>query len=91
MRNTDLATASILVVGANGSLARETIKYLIQDGVKEIVMGVRSEPKGLQAKKEILSATGKSDVQLEVVGGFDMNDPDQISGTVQLLSVDYSF
>lgn len=91
MRNIDLSTASILVVGANGSLAKESIKCLIQDGAKEIVMGVRAEARGQHAKKEILEATGKSDVQLEVVEGFDMNDPDQISVAVQSLSIDYAF
>lgn len=91
MDKNNLSRCSILVVGANGSLAKETIKTLINDGARKIVMGVRSEEKGQEARKEIMDATGVRDIQLTVVGGFDMNDPGQIEGVVNSMSGEYTF
>lgn len=80
-------TEHILIVGANGGLAKETIKHLIDDGYKNITMACRSESKGIRAKKEIIdSIKPVSNIELNVVGGFDMNAPDKLEEAVQRLS-----
>lgn len=77
---------SILIVGANGSLAKETIKHLIKDGFGSITMACRDEQKGLAAKTEILkSVTNTEAVNLSVVGGFDMNNPAMVEKAVKSL------
>ncbi len=84
--NTKLKEKSILIVGANGALAKETIKHLLNDGYKNIIMACRTEEKGISAKKEILSAINDStNANLTVVGGFDMNNPLKIENAVKSL------
>ena len=74
--NKEISKKTILIVGANGSLAKETIKHLIADGATNITMACRTESKGLAAKKEIESEISSSArTNISVVGGFDMNDP----------------
>ncbi len=84
-RSRDLSEKSVLVVGANGSLAKETIKNLIHDGYKKIVMGCRTAIKGEAAKQEILEATKAQNVKLLLVDGFDMNAPESIERAVNSL------
>lgn len=48
-----LSNKRILITGANGALAKETIKYLVKDGYSDIVMAVRKKAKGLAAREEI--------------------------------------
>lgn len=77
----------VLVVGANGSLAQATIRHLLADGYVELTMGVRTHAKGLAARESILASLptlGAHDVQ--VVDGFDMNDPKSIRASIARLS-----
>ncbi len=90
--NNELASKSILVVGANGALAKETIKALIQDGAKRITMACRSESNGIEARKEILLATSsKTEINISVVGGFDMNAPQKIEKAIVSLGAGEPF
>lgn len=67
---------NILIVEANGGLAKETIKCLIDDGFRRFTMACRSEAKGTEAKREILKLRpDASQISLNVVGDFDMNHP----------------
>ena len=82
----------ILIIGANGGLARATIKHLIKNGFTEITMACRSEAKGKLAKKKILEELGRNtSANLKVVGGFDMNDPNKIEDAVKNLVGDKKF
>lgn len=83
MSHLELSDKSILVIGANGSLAKETIKCLINDGARKIVMGCRSVSKGEEAKEEILLDMASAHVNMAVVGGFDMNSPEKIELAVE--------
>ncbi|CAM1371267.1 SDR family NAD(P)-dependent oxidoreductase [Tenacibaculum xiamenense] len=76
----------ILITGANGAMAKETIKHLIKHGYNNIVMAVRTKHKGEIAKREILQSV-KSDqtLRLVVIDGFDMNHPEKITAAVQKL------
>lgn len=78
---------NILIVGANGGLATETIKHLIFDGYKNITMACRTLEKGFKAKEAILKDISSSfKVQLKVVGGFDMNNPKKIEEAIKSMS-----
>ena len=73
----------ILITGANGAMAKETIKHLIHDGFTDIVMAVRTKTKGEIAKQEIMNSIESSkNVNLSVVEGFDMNKPKEIKNAV---------
>lgn len=77
----------ILVTGANGALAKETIKHLIRDGFRDITMAVRSEARGETAKQEILESVESSQhSKLSIVSGFDMNGPSEITKVVKQLN-----
>lgn len=77
----------IIITGANGAMAKETIKHLLKDGFREIVMACRTESKGKLARKEILdSIVNPTGVNLSVVGGFDMNNPLAIEKAVSTLA-----
>jgi len=85
--NNEISKKTILIVGANGTLAKETIKHLIADGATNITMACRTESKGLAAKKEIekeISST--TNANLSVVGGFDMNNPTKLKAAIEKLS-----
>jgi NAD(P)-dependent dehydrogenase (short-subunit alcohol dehydrogenase family) len=79
----DLSKKSILIVGANGAMAIETIKTLLKDGAENITMAVRSQVKGEAAKQEILKNVKAKPSILKVVDGFDMNKPENIKVGVQ--------
>ena len=71
------------MVGANGSMAKETIKQLLKAGGKNITMAVRSMEKGLVAMAEIEEGLGKDKTdKLSVVDGFDMLNSDKIQAAV---------
>ena len=76
----------IVITGANGALAKGTIKHLIKGGNTDITMAVRSLEKGNAAKQEILKSTKSfTKPELTVVDGFDMNDAQKIAHAVQQL------
>ena len=54
--NTPLSEQNILITGANGAMAVETIKHLIEAGARNLTMAVRSMAKGEEAKAQILQA-----------------------------------
>ena len=74
---------TILIVGANGGLAKETIKHLLQDGFTNIIMGVRTKIKGEKAKQEIISTVKKDTSNIVIIEGFDMNKPEMINKAIQ--------
>ncbi len=75
-----------LVVGANGGLAVETIKCLIEEGVQNITMACRTKEKADGAKKNILDSLDvKKNVNISTAGGFDMLSPDMIKEAVDNL------
>lgn len=82
----DLTNKSILIVGANGAMAKETIKHLISDGAQNIIMACRSATKGEEAAKEIASFYPAFKGKLTVVGGFDMTNPLLIENAIKELS-----
>ncbi len=82
----DRDNRSVLVIGANGGLAKATIKCLIEDGFKEITMACRTKSKGIKARDEILaSIKNKASLNLTVFDGFDMNNPIGIENAVRSL------
>tara|TARA_B110000211_G_C13996123_1_gene516294 strand:- start:212 stop:1165 length:954 start_codon:yes stop_codon:yes gene_type:complete len=82
---------NILIVGANGAMAMETIKHLIKKGYAEITMACRDYNKGLIAKKEILNWVEAQETNLKVIGGFDMNKPQLIRAAVQNIKEKFPF
>lgn len=90
--DSNISDKNILITGANGAMARETIKQLIANGATSIVMACRSKAKGLIAKKEIEDELGVGNkVNLRVIGGFDMNDPKKIRSAIYSLPNNLSF
>tara|TARA_B100000497_G_C7658460_1_gene396466 strand:- start:101 stop:481 length:381 start_codon:yes stop_codon:yes gene_type:complete len=88
----NISNKSILIVGANGAIAKETIKHLLIDGAIEIVMACRSETRGLEALEEIkLELSEAKKASISVVGGFDMTVPDKIEIAVNALSTKKTF
>ncbi len=77
---------SVFMTGANGGMAKETIKILLHRGYTKIVMGARSEQKAEDAKNEISRELGRNYPGLVPIGGFDMNDPAAIAESVDQLS-----
>lgn len=83
---------SVFITGANGGLGRETIKWLIEDGYRDIVMAARSEAKVQEARRELLEAFGGvQDLTLTAVGGFDMTKPALIEEAVEALPRDKQY
>ena len=81
----------ILITGANGAMAKETIKHLIEEGCDDIVMAVRTKSKGEIARAEILKDTNAETENLSVVEGFDMNKPNEIIDAVGKLKGEAPF
>lgn len=50
-----LSNKNILIVGANGGLALETIKHLINDGARNFSFACRTEEKSEYAKNFLLT------------------------------------
>ncbi len=90
--NSDISNKSILVVGANGTMAKETIKHLVKDSASKITMACRTEEKGFLARDEIISEISSAKkTDISVVGGFDMNDPEKIEKAVESLPTNNRF
>lgn len=82
----------ILITGANGAMAQETIKHLIKNGCTDIVMAVRTLTKGESAKNKILNEVNpENSINLTVVEGFDMNKPLEIKKAIADLNKDIPF
>ncbi len=82
----------ILITGANGALAKETIKHLLKDGFTDIVMGCRTESKGEAARTEIINETRNvKAANITVAPGFDMNEPLKIEMAIRSLSKEKPF
>lgn len=77
----------ILVTGANGGLAKETIKHLIKDGYRNFYLGSRTVEKSEQVKSEI-EAEIDNQANLLPFGGFDMNAPESLEKAVSKLPKD---
>ncbi|WP_281613552.1 SDR family NAD(P)-dependent oxidoreductase [Flammeovirga sp. SubArs3] len=83
---------SVLITGANGGMGKETTKLLAKKGYNRIVMACRTEGKAEKAKQEIATEIQPYKVDgLEVTGGFDMNNPDEIEKAVNALPANKPF
>ena len=83
---------SILIVGANGGLGKETTKFIVKYGFGHIAMAVRTEAKGQIAREEIIKETGsKNPDSIKVYGGFDMTDPVKLKQAIHFLPEDQKF
>ena len=78
---------TIFVTGANGGLAKETIKHLIKDGYKTLYLGSRTLEKSQQLQLEIENEVPINS-NLIPFGGFDMNAPEQIEKAIDALPKD---
>lgn len=76
-----IKNASILITGANGGIAIETVKILIEKGAKRIVLACRT-----QEKAEKVKALLDSNDILEAHGGFDMQHKDSIVKAIASLA-----
>ncbi len=74
--------ASILITGANGGIAIETIKLLIAEKPKRIVLACRTQEKANSIKSTLQADAG---VEIEAYGGFDMNNKEGIKEAVRVL------
>ncbi len=70
----------------------DTSKILIDQNVKQIVLGARTHQKAEEAKNELLKRA-KSSVKTRLIpsGGFDMTAPDKIQEAVKNLKVNQPF
>ncbi len=75
-----IKNASIFITGANGGIAIETVKILIDKGAKRIVLACRTQEKAEKVKSLLHS----NDI-LEAYGGFDMQDKESIVSAVAAL------
>ena len=83
---------NVFITGANGGLATETIKWLIQDGYQDITMAARSQVKAEQAREEILADVDGDQVPvLTPIGGFDMTNPTSIEEAIEALPRDKQY
>ncbi|KAI6782560.1 uncharacterized protein J7T54_003571 [Emericellopsis cladophorae] len=76
-KDTDLSGEIFIVTGANTGLGYESCVWLSRLGAKKIIMAVRTEAKGLDAKTRILAVTGRPDTSIEV-WHLDMNSYDSV-------------
>ncbi|PWJ40141.1 Rossmann-fold NAD(P)-binding domain-containing protein [Sediminitomix flava] len=76
---------SVFITGANGGMGIETIKKLIDQKVKRIVMACRTDQKAVNARSEVITTSNTSDTKLEAYGGFDMTNPTAIELAVNSL------
>lgn len=77
----------VFITGANGAMAQETIKALIRSGIRHIMMAVRTKEKGEAAKAKIIQELPLAkEARLEVIPGFDMNEPVAISHAVSRMA-----
>lgn len=81
----DLANKNIIVVGANGGLATETIRHLIKDGAENITLACRTFEKAIDLQNRLHASSGKGKLNLTPVGGFDMHDQQSIEKAVTAL------
>ena len=83
---------TVFITGANGGLARETIKWLIEDGYRDITMAARSQARAEQARQDIIAGNGRSEgITLTPIGGFDMTNPSRLEEAVKQLSREKQF
>lgn len=73
----DLSEQTFIVTGSNKGLGLESSRHLSRLGAAKIIMAVRSESKGHEAKQDILQTTGRSDSSIEV-WSLDMNSYESI-------------
>lgn len=62
----DLKDQTIIVSGSNQGLGFEASRHLLRLGVSKLIMAVRDENKGRQARQELLKSTGCQDSAIEV-------------------------
>lgn len=73
----EISQQIFIVTGSNTGLGFESVRHLSHLGAAKIIMAVRSEAKGLAAKKDILSSTGRTESSLEV-WPLDMDSYDSV-------------
>lgn len=80
----NISDKNILIIGANGGLATETIKHLINDGATKITLGCRTKSKANLTKEHLEnSMKGHVNCELIPIGGFDMHDQSAIENTIR--------
>jgi len=81
-----LLKKNILIVGANGGLALETIKHLIKDGARSFTLACRTQEKSEYAKNLLLTNVKEASLcDFQIFGGFDMQDQASIEKHIDLL------
>lgn len=85
MKNINTKELNIFITGANGGMGLDTSRLLIDQEVKQIVLGARTQTKAEEAQEK-LSKKAAVRTQLIPVGGFDMTAPKQIKNAVQSIS-----
>ena len=78
------AGRTVLVVGANSGLGFESAVKYAQKGAAKLILGVRSAPKGEEAKKEIVQRTGM-DAQNITISIVDLNSFSSVQSFVSTL------
>ena len=78
-----ITNASILITGANGGMGFETIKLLIDENPKSIVLACRTQAAADEVKAKLANLNSR--VQLEPYGGFDMTNEQSIEIAVEAL------
>ncbi len=76
---TKVKNASIFITGANGGMGLESVKLLIEDKAKKILLACRTMEKANWTKSQLV---GSHNTQLEPYGGFDMTNADSIAKTI---------
>lgn len=90
MKNLNTKELNIFITGANGGMGLDTSKLLIQQNVKQIVLGARTQIKADEAKRKLDQNTDIK-TRLIPIGGFDMTAPDRIAQAVTNLGATQPF
>ena len=82
------AGKTVLVTGANVGLGYEAAVKYAQQGCSKLILAVRSQPKGEEAKKEILRRSRRGDVSFISILTVDLSTFDSVRAFISALGIE---
>ncbi|KAJ2978886.1 hypothetical protein NQ176_g3569 [Zarea fungicola] len=75
--DSDLSVQTFIVTGSNKGLGLESARHLSRLGAGKLILAVRNEAKGLEAKRNILATTARPESSIDI-WSLDMDSVDSI-------------